>query len=196
MRLVSVHIPRTGGISLWAQLCSAFAGSFAQDYQHDPMGGNYAGQPWPEGKRIIHGHFRPDLYKGDFYMTWLRHPVEQVISLYGCWCVIGPEHRLIKRFQTEKPTLLEFADWEPVRHLLSVTWFGGFPMDRFGFIGCFERRESDLVRLGAMLGISLDPGFKQIIERPKFDVQPEERQILQNLLTDDIAFYREVSDLA
>src|SRR5262245_38556447 len=111
MRVVSVHVPRTGGHSLWSQMATAYGERFVSIFDYDPIGGIYAPQAWPEDKDVVHGHFRPELYEGDFLMTWLRWPVDIVIGLYSCYRNMVPQYDLQKRLHSERPTLIEFAEW-------------------------------------------------------------------------------------
>ena len=183
-RLGGVHVPRTGGTSLWTQLAAAFGDGFLADYAHDPICGPYDMQPWPDGKTVIHGHFRPDLYNAELLITWLRHPVDLVTSLWHTWLTLPPMHSALRKFHDMRPSLIEFAQWPEIRWLLSKTYFGGFDMRRFDFIGVFERRDKDFLRLSHMLDVPLDPAIHENRSQ-RWNSSNE----LLDILADDIAFY-------
>lgn len=198
MKIVSIHVPRTAGSSLWGQFSNAFGNEFLADYDHDPLS-DWPAQiraPWPEGKRVIHGHFRPERYLNSitYLITFLRHPVPLVTALYCAWKRIRPMHATHSRFWRERPELITFASWRPIRSLMSETYFGGFDMSRFNFIGTYEDRKEDLARLGKTLGIKLsedwhDNRLEKRDEREKLEADSMVQESLRKILANDVRFY-------
>ncbi len=84
-RIISVHFPKAGGTSLHTQLAGLLHDDLVFDWTHDPLtpAGAEIGT-FPVGKRIVHGHFRAQRYSGvdAYWMTFLRHPVDNLISIY------------------------------------------------------------------------------------------------------------------
>ena len=198
MKVLSVHLPRTGGTSLWGEFSNALGKEFLADYDHDPLGENASKRlPFPDRKRILHGHFRPYTYQADgtYLVTFLRHPVSLVLSFYCFlknWGV--PSHELHKRLLKEQPSVVQFARWPQIQRLASQTYFGDFDMHRFDFIGSFENRAADLKRLGAELGLALegvlhDNRLVKDAERERLKSDPALQSELAELLREDIVFY-------
>lgn len=161
--VVSVHLPKSGGTSVAASLRRRFGDAVLFDYGRGPLGPHrdLVEPGLPAGVAAVHGHFRPGRYDavGDaFRLTFLRHPVELLLSLYFYWRTMpfqgGVVHR---RFLDEQPDLATFAAWPPIRRLSSETYFGGYDMGRFDFIGFHETRRADMARLNALAGLGLEP---------------------------------------
>ena len=106
--LVSVHVPKAGGVSMTRMLRNAFGEAFQIDYAEnpanplsprmlDPIGYMSRKQTIPEGVQCLHGHFHPAKYAFDvraFLFTLLRHPVDNMISIFffgsRCLGTAGP----------------------------------------------------------------------------------------------------------
>jgi hypothetical protein len=192
MRVLNVHVPRTGGTSIAGQLQVQMGERFLGDFKHDAVGGEFNSLKWPENYDTIMGHFRPETYTGaDMMVTWLRHPVDLVPSLYQLWRNMIPIHPIQKALHEQKPELLTFAAWDAIQHWYTKTYFGGFDMKKFGFIGCFERREADLAKLAKLLAVKLDPAVRDNARKRPMEVTNGMKKDLAKLLADDIKFYKE-----
>jgi len=81
-----------------------------------------------------------------FFITWLRHPVQRLISHYYYWSREPlPENAgvLRKKFVTERWTLNRFCLSEELRDVYSrILW--GFPLRKFNFIGITEFFDEDI----------------------------------------------------
>jgi hypothetical protein len=128
-------------------------------------------------------------------MTFLRHPVDNLISIYYFWKALpevgNPVHT---RFLHEHPSILEFAMYSGIRTLMSETYFGGFDMSRFDFIGFYETRNADIPRLSEELGLPLSSAYYEnrtveTGERHPLDADNSIRRRLNDLLAADVAFY-------
>jgi hypothetical protein len=158
-RVISVHFPKAAGSSLWAQFARLLGDKAALDITHDPftLAGSESAE-FPVEKALVHGHFRAGRYESTdaYWMTFLRHPVDNLISIYFYWKSLKePGHSLHARFLVEAPSILEFALYPGINRLMSETYFGGFDMARFAFIGFYETRDIGLARLGNELGLPL-----------------------------------------
>lgn len=141
--LISIHIPKCAGTSFrhvlqaiyGDRLCLNYGGIFSRDQSHPGF--------LPPKIDCVHGHFLADALDGlvsdPHYITWMRHPVERVVSNYhhflrcpdarDACCRALHEHRL---------SLREFAelDWmrnEAMRYLATKS------LADFAFIGVAER---------------------------------------------------------
>jgi hypothetical protein len=197
-RVVSVHFPKAAGSSLWAQFARLLGDKAALDFTHDPFtsAGSESAE-FPAEKTLVHGHFRAKRYESTdaYWMTFLRHPVDNLISIYFYWKSLRePGHSLHARFLAEVPSLLEFALYPGINRLMSEMYFGGFDMNRFGFIGFYETRDISLARLGNELGLPLvadvhENRTKETVERLALESDPRIRRRLTDLLGCDVAFY-------
>jgi hypothetical protein len=112
-RVISVHFPKAAGSSLWAQFARLLGDKAALDITHDPftLAGSESAE-FPVEKALVHGHFRAGRYESTdaYWMTFLRHPVDNLISIYFYWKSLKePGHSLHARFLVEAPSILEFA---------------------------------------------------------------------------------------
>jgi SAM-dependent methyltransferase len=197
-RVVSVHFPKAAGSSLKSQFATLLGDAVSLDYSHDPLtpaGAETA--PFPDGKRIVHGHFRAQRYASAnaYWITFLRHPVDNLISIYSYWkSLMTPGHELHGRFLRERPSIFDFAAYPGIRRLMSETYFGEFDMNRFDFIGFHETRDVDVRRLAEALNLPLVAEIHEnktihSTERQQLEADPSIRLRLEDLLAEDVAFY-------
>ena len=197
-RTISVHFPKAAGSSLKFQF-EALLGDQAQfDYGHDPLVvADRRAVAFPSGKRLVHGHFHPSRYghTDGYWLTFLRHPVDNLLSIYFYWLDLPePGHGVHARFLRERPSVLEFAAYPGIATLMSDTYFGGFDMRRFDFIGFHETRGADLGRLGTDLGLVLaadtyENRTADTAERQEVRADPALRCRVADRLAADVAFY-------
>ena len=203
-QIVSVHFPKAGGSSLLVQLVNLLGDTVALDYNHDPLtseGKETA--DFPSGKRLVHGHFRAQRYASatGYWMTFLRHPVDNLISIYFFWKTYPVTHAVHAQFLSESPSITEFARYPGLSNLMSETYFGGFDMRRFDFIGFYEHRDTDIPRLAADLGLQLvadiyENRTAESVERRALEANLSVRRQLTDLLSADVAFYERIRRMA
>jgi len=213
-KIISIHTPKAGGTSTLALWKQAFGEKrVLMDYD-DPPGNpsaNFIIDPvgWaeqrpttlPDSIQVVHGHFRPskyDLLKDVFRLTMLRHPVDNLISIYCYWKKIPPQPNAVHQyFLVNKLDVLGLARLPIIQNLYSDTYFGGWDMRRLDFIGRHETRADDLLRLTEMLGIRTDINYHLNTTEPE-GVNLEKEAILsdqklmgclKDLLVNDIHFY-------
>jgi SAM-dependent methyltransferase len=196
-RILSVHFPKAAGSSLQVQFMKLLGDEVILDYGHDPL--TPAGMEtadFPDRKTLVMGHFRAQRYASAdaFWMTFLRHPVDNLISIYFFWKLLPEAHALHARFLREQPSILEFAMYPGLRNLMSETYFGGFDMNRFDFIGFHENREDDIVRLAKAINLPLlaaihENRTSESAERLELESDVSVRSKLTDLLAQDVGFY-------
>jgi hypothetical protein len=161
--IISVHLPKTAGSSFRISLESHFAERILLDYSDLPIhqsplirnGNSFqialdnTNQPF-EATDCIHGHFMPVKYRfikaqePIHYVTWLRHPVDRVISHYYFWKRrYWPEAPALHRRLAEENWSLEKFCLSPEMKNLYHQFMWGFPVEKFGFIGITEHYTED-----------------------------------------------------
>lgn len=93
--------------------------------------------------------------------------------------------------------MAEFAKYRGMQTLMSESFYGGFDMERFNFVGFYDRRVDDLCRLSNDLGIEITASQKEnktsfYSEREETERDPQLRKALADIHSDDIRFYESV----
>jgi hypothetical protein len=207
--LISVHVAKSGGTSVKVLLQAAYGRSFSEDYDDNPVNplsmrvlapSLYMGTSKliPDGVSCIHGHFHPGKYtiaRSVAMFTILRHPVDNIISIYWFWKAFDrgtePLHDFFLR---NGLTIIETARLPLLRYLFSNSYFGGFDMGRFDIIGRHDDRERALTKLSCLIETPLDIETRENItapseEREQMESDPRLRRRLEDILSEDIRFY-------
>lgn len=213
-KIISVHAPKAAGSMLLIQLQKIFGSAVYIDYQDDPANpcsprnidpSFYSRQPLPDlsSYSVVHGHFHPEKYNGvdgAFRMTFLRHPVENVVSIYRFWLLSPPNmwgSPLFKYFKEKNLDLESFASLPLIRNLYSESYFGGYDMNRFDFVGDYAFLQRDLACFGELVGLDIgcDDRINDTSEiamdrgMPVYLPTMDELEKLGGLLERDIDFY-------
>ncbi|WP_187271157.1 sulfotransferase family 2 domain-containing protein [Neolewinella aurantiaca] len=214
LTLVSVHIPKTAGTSFRKSLKTAYgeeevvrldinlknrrARLNEEEYEEDFL---------PNGIQVVHGHFSPAVILEQFpetsgvdFITWVRHPVERVISNY---------FYLEKRLKEEldeagkglnilskmQRSLLEYARDEINRNR-QHKFLEGMLLEDFKFVGVQEHYTDDLAELGLRLGWKeVKETAVNITAREKPAVSDETRAEIARLNERDMALYEQALHL-
>lgn len=153
---------------------------------------------------MVMGHFHAGRYQTTdaFQVTFIREPVDNLISIYYFWQkLLDHGHPVHSRFLRERPHITDFARHPDIRELLSKTYFGGVNFDQFNFIGFHETRDADIDRLSAQLGVPLRPDLHHnqtplSEERQALATQPALISQLTDLLARDVALYWKLRERA
>ena len=152
---------------------------------------------FPAGRQMVFGHFAPRRFGSvsAYRLTFLRQPVDNLSSIYYYWLgLTEPGNATHARFLRERPSIFEFAAYPGIARLMSETYFGGFDMRRFDFIGFYENRDADIARLSASIGLQLMPEVHQNRTEPdagrlELEADATAQRRLTGLLAADVAFY-------
>lgn len=161
---ISLHLPKTAGTSFQKSLILHFGATLLRDYSDLPFS-----KPRPvrnaeaqaagirlarhtfDGVNCIHGHFLPVKYfplsirKKLTFVTWLRHPVERMVSHYRFWQSIydanasPPHHRKV----IEEEWSLERFCLSGEHRNIYTQFLWGVSLDLFEFVGITERYDED-----------------------------------------------------
>ncbi len=159
-------MPKTAGTSFSDALKLHFGDRYRADYADLPMHATPLRRNLramvdrvrryrrlPAGVGCVHGHFLPTKYRlaaarrDACFVTWLRDPVERVVSHYHFWRRDyhgeDPAQPLRNRMLREDWSLERFALGPEVRNLYSQ-YLWRFDPRRFDFIGITEHYAEDL----------------------------------------------------
>lgn len=214
IEIVSIHIPKTAGTSFRNVLDGQYEpGAVARLDINNKLQLRVNRKILktarvPKDVKVIHGHFVFDVLRKFFALkddvkvvTWLRDPVERVVSnfyyLEGQMrevMEIGVNRRNLRA--TMQRSLLEYARSPLSRNVMSA-YLAGIPLEELFFIGLTDRFEDDLLELSRKLQWAKTPNV------PKDNAAPKKRPELPievyaeiaELNSDDMALYARALEL-
>ena len=141
--MLSLHIPKTGGVSFRQMLATLFGENYCQTYWEITDAHGRVLADFPASVRCVHGHFYAEKLRRRFpaaaLVTWVREPVERIVSFYQYW------HRepdwknpLCRALHEHDWTLRDFAARDETRNEMT-RYFGCVAPEEFAFIGLTER---------------------------------------------------------
>lgn len=155
---LSVHIPKTAGVSFRKILAQLYQEDFMLKYWQMTDAHGQVVTSIPANVRCIHGHYSPDtllpLYPKARLITWVRDPVERVVSSYfhrlrePDW-----QHPVTRELHEKKLGLVEFASLELMRNEMA-RYIGARRIEDFAFIGQMEAFEDSLACFCREFGFS------------------------------------------
>jgi hypothetical protein len=194
--IVSIHVPKCAGTSfkrVLNEICGAriwynYGTIFSRDQARPEL--------VPPGTKVIHGHFLADAFDGLFpgrrLVTWVRHPVERVVSNYHHF-LRSPDMRddCCRVLHERKLDLRQFADLEWMRNE-SCRYLANKPVEDFEFVGVAEQFNASIQHFCRVLG------FRDVLKFPYENVNPDRRGERYELTAADRAYIleRNVADLA
>lgn len=215
VELISIHIPKSAGTSFYKTLISQYKDSGItridmnkkdriniNKIHHDKA---YISK----STKVIHGHFTiPQLYgaldisKDLPIITWLRDPVERVISNYYYLSKIlaqelnenSKDLNLLNRLQK---SLVEYAHVESCRNRMTK-FLDGIELEELAFIGFVENYSEDLKSLSNMMNWKYYEEVKVNTTgaKNKREVSQEIREEIARLNQEDIALYQKALSLS
>lgn len=205
--IVSVHIPKTGGVSFREMLGELAGGRMVQDYADRPLAPR---SRWaalrerlrrvslPEGTRVVHGHFVAAKYWRAYpearFVAWFRDPVERLASHFHYWQrEPDPQNPTCRRLLEEKLSLLEFAALPEMRDV-HARFLGGVPVERFAFVGLTERFDEGMELFRRLFCPELRFEAARRNVNParsgeRYELGPQERAALAALNEADLALH-------
>jgi hypothetical protein len=205
--VVSVHVPKTGGVSFREVLSELAEGHIVFDYDDRPIAPRSRLRALrerlrrvelPPGTRVVHGHFLAAKYARRVpdarFVTWLRDPIERLASHYHYWQrEPDPEHPTCRRLLERRLTLVEFGALPEMRNV-QARFLAGVPIERFAFVGLTEAYDEGMDLFAHLFGRGrpLEAGRRNANpERrgERYEIPPAERTALEALHRDDLALY-------
>ncbi|MBI4808479.1 MAG: hypothetical protein HY799_06005 [Nitrosomonadales bacterium] len=217
--IVSVHTPKVAGTSFLHQLKEVFGEqNVLLDYNDDPVylhtivnidPNCYELDPIKSisPHKVVHGHFQPKKYahlSNAFRLTFLRHPIDNITSIYIFWMAHDRafwNSPIFHYCKDRNLTLLQFAALPKLRYLYTRTYFADYDMSQFDFIGDYAHYDSELMRLSKQIcvpfktNIRLNKTIDHMADGGRDDatrlsISDAEYGKLAEILKDDIAFYQ------
>ena len=168
LELVSVHIPKTGGISVRRVLERKYGKRLGLDYPPARTQGLANGLMSLPGRlrtrlqarsmRCVHGHFPARKYAAGAaeMMVFVRDPIELRAST---WHYVRREHARqgSRNPDWESAMTMEIEEFILTQSRTYREYLGQVPMHRFAFVGTIEHFDQDLARLCERLGVAHRP---------------------------------------
>jgi hypothetical protein len=214
VELISLHIPKTAGTSFRNTLKSVYGdkevlrvdiGLVNQELRLNEA--EYQDRSVPAGTRVIHGHFnvtelyqRLDLPANLPVITWLRDPVERVVSNYFYLASrlkeeLQEERKGINILSKMQRTLSEYARFEPHQNRLT-RFLEGTPLETLFFAGFTESYFEDLDRLAQKLNWEhYEPYYHNRTQKERPEIDPRDLELIRALNQDDIRLYEHALEL-
>lgn len=166
--IYSFHTPKTGGLPLEENWKRIFGDDCVRSFYLFEVLSLTDGmvfksippEPIEDCIKVVHGHFCLHDYwsNNGFWMTFLRHPVENTLLMYAMLVAIEHDKPEVSR---KTISYKDFVQMSSIRNFYSQHLFGGLDMPRFDFIGDYAHMDDELDRLGSMLGLEFDNGVRK-----------------------------------
>lgn len=194
--IISIHIPKTGGMSFATLLEQAYLDGCFLDYSSKTTEVPYwyayfrafvrsfARARFAESVECVHGHFFAIQYsrlqRPYHFVTWLRDPVEQHVSLYYYWKRypdISYKHPLWLKMIEKSMTLREFAEI-PRFWNIATRFLYGVPLRSFSFVGIMEQYDRSIALFKRIFSIGDDVWYARTNVNPdrkaaKYQLDPD-----------------------
>jgi hypothetical protein len=146
--------------------------------------------------RCIHGHFLPSKYgevPGAVFVTWLRDPVDRVVSHYHH--VVRTMNRqqpgpLAQRIMQENWDVERFCLSDELRNIYTRLFLRDFPVERFAFVGIAERFEQQFQSFARTLGADLPMPPRANVATYSRGIAEDLRARIAAWHADDVELYR------
>lgn len=156
--IISQHIPKTAGTSLLKMLKNSYGDRLLQHNENPEYTYQTSFKDLSQKFDVVHGHIdlhRAEhlLYNRTFFFSFLRDPVQRVLSSYCFHSRPEANNELAKHVRDSQMTVREFADMPSQRNLQHnmLRIIGRENVDFFGFVEDFA---ASTQRLSSVLGLA------------------------------------------
>ncbi len=209
IELISMHIPKTAGTSLRNMLKEHYGEKHAVRFdinittkRIDIENQEFDKNKLPGKIKVIHGHFyyqdlvdQLNLATDVKMITWLRDPVDRVISNYFYLSKrlkeeLDEEARGLNILAKMQKSLTEYARNEISRNRM-YKFLEGAELKKFLFVGIYEKYNEDMLDLADILGIASPEIFMHNITGSKEKVSQEVIDEIKELNALDMDLYQQ-----
>jgi hypothetical protein len=198
--LLSIHIPKCAGTSFRLVLEQAFGERLWRNYGIIFNRSDARPEIVPPGVECIHGHFEADAFVDLFpeatFITWVRHPVDRLLSNYYYFLRCPNHHDHFSRTLHEnKLSVREFADLEGMQNV-AARHFAGKGVGDFRFIGVAERFAESLSVFRKFAGIKAElpspyVNFNPERTSPRYELSSANFDYIAERNSLDLGFYQQ-----
>jgi len=202
--LISVHIPKCGGTSFRAILQGIYRERLWLNYGAMFSPAEVRTDLIPRDTACIHGHFLADtfdqLVPQPRLITWLRHPVERVVSnYYHFWHHPDRRDACCRELMDRGLSLEEFAELDWMRNE-ATRYMANKPVEAFAFVGIMERFDESVRVFGSQFGFPVpaeSPRINVNLDRvtPNYPLPERTYEHILSLNHRDLMAYELASDL-
>jgi len=201
--MLSLHIPKSGGSSFRNFLRGLYGDGLRTMYTTRETAPRFIHEVELDGKtRCLHGHFQADafehLLENPIKVTWLRDPIERVISGYYQFLrnpQTADDSAFNREFFQSGMGLMEFARHDNIR--ASLFWYlNAVPLESFFFIGLTEMYEPSLRLFCHLLDVPPPETSRSINTNPqkavsqRYSLSPAHRSELEGIYAAEIELYQ------
>ncbi|HEY1764120.1 MAG TPA: sulfotransferase family 2 domain-containing protein [Opitutaceae bacterium] len=200
--IVSVHVPKSAGTSFRRVLDEVCGARIWYNYGTIFSRAQAKADLVPTGTRFIHGHFLADAFDDLFpersLVTWVRDPVERLLSNYHHF-LRSPDMRddCCRALHEQKLNLRQFADLEFMRNYTGH-YLANKPVEAFAFIGVAERFEESIRLFCETFGFRDAHRIPRDNTNPErggetYPLAPEDRAYILERNEEDLAWHQKAS---
>ena len=213
IELVSLHIPKTAGTSTRNMLKDHYGEENAIRFDINIVTKRikienkvFTKSKLPRNIKVIHGHFYYrdllsllELRDDVKYITWLRDPVQRVISNYYYLQKrlreeLDEESKGLNILSKMQKTLIEYARSEISINRISK-FLEGADLEKFNFVGIMEYYNEDTLALSKYLGLDNPEIYTHNITGSKNVVDNDIMQEITQLNSLDIEIYNQALEI-
>lgn len=215
LELLSFHIPKSAGTSFRNMLRDIYGPETVLRFDTPLRGGGkfrveqqpFTGRALPNRVRVLHGHFSwpfvsdiLELPPGIPKITWLRDPVDRVVSNYFYLAkrlreILDEEGRGVNILTKMERSLTEYAQAEINQNRMSA-FLEGLDLTDFRFVGILEYMEEDLPAMAERMGWDIPKAYRHnATGKRKREISPEERATIEACNAEDTALYQRALEL-
>jgi hypothetical protein len=169
--VISIHIPKCAGTSFRKILADVYGPRLWLNYGTIFSKRDYKPDIITPKVPCIHGHFFADAFDDlvpqPHLITWVRHPVDRVVSNYY-HSLRSPDMRddCCRLLHEKNLSLVDYAELDWMRNL-ATRYLAQKPLETFSFVGISERFEESLEVFGRSFKCSVP------VSAPCLNTNPE-----------------------
>ncbi len=214
LELISIHIPKTAGTSFRNTLKTVYGDEHVARLDIDLFSQNirlneidYLKPSLPNYLKVLHGHFSYenlnlhfDIPKDVPVITWLRDPVDRVLSNYFYLSQrlhdeLQEDQKGLNILKKLKRSLSEYAMDPPQQNRMSQ-FLSGIELERLFFVGFTNNYNDGMERISNLLGWkNHEAFFHNKTEGRNFNVTNQEIELIRSLNQLDIKLYENALNL-